>query len=95
MLLVLPGKIIFVGEHAVATIDIAPGEWLWRLLYESFAYLWLMGSWGVEPGFGQGVGRVVDPGWTRYLIASTEPFDRGSTEGRPMQGVDALALPGG
>src|SRR5712691_6821573 len=32
---------------------------------------------------------MVDPGWTRYLIASTEPFDRGSTEGRPMQGVDA------
>ena len=51
MLLVVPGKIIFVGEHAVATIDITPDEWLWRLLYESFAYLWLMGSWGVEPGF--------------------------------------------
>src|SRR6266704_5525132 len=32
---------------------------------------------------------MVDPGWTRYVIASTEPFDRGSTEGRPMQGVDA------
>ncbi len=55
MLLVLPGKIIFVGEHAVATKDIAPGEWLWRLLYESFAHLWRMSAWGVEPGFGQGV----------------------------------------
>ena len=55
MLLVLLGKIIFVGEHAVATIDIAPGEWLWRLLYESLTHLWLIGSWGVEPGFGQGV----------------------------------------
>ena len=55
MLLVLPGKIIFVGEHAVATIDIAPGEWLWRLLYEPFAYLWLMGARGVEPRFRHGV----------------------------------------
>jgi len=55
MLLVLLGKIIFVGKHAVATIDIAPGEWLWRLLYQSLTYLWLMSAWGVEPGFGQGV----------------------------------------
>ncbi len=31
---------------------------------------------------------MVDPGWTRYLVASTEPFDRGSTESRPMEGVD-------
>ena len=88
MLLVLLGKIIFVCEHAVATIDIPPGEWLWRLLYESLTHLWLMSAWGVEPGFGQRVGRVVDPGWTRYLVTSTEPFDRGSTESRPIQGVD-------
>ena len=54
-LLVLVGEFVFVGEYAVATIDIAPCEWLWRLLYESFAYLWFMGSWGVKPGFGQGV----------------------------------------
>ena len=89
MLLVLTGKIICVGEHAVATIDIAPGEWLWRLLYESFAYLWLMGARGVEPGFMQEVRCMVDPGWTRNVVANTEPFDRGSTESRPMRGVEA------
>ena len=27
-------------------------EWLWRLLYDPFTHLWLMSSWGVEPGFG-------------------------------------------
>ena len=32
---------------------------------------------------------MVDPGWTRYVVASTEPFDRGSTEGSPMESVDA------
>ena len=61
MLLVLLDEIIFVGEHTVATIDIAPGEWLWRLLYDPFAYLWLMSARGVEPRFWQGVCRFVDP----------------------------------
>ncbi len=50
MLIVLD-EFIRVGEHAVATIDIAPGEWLRSLLKEPFAYLRLMGTWGVEPGF--------------------------------------------
>ena len=35
---------------------------------------------------------MVDPGWTRYLVATTEPFDRGSTEGRPTESVDARLL---
>jgi len=49
--LIVLDEFIRVGEHAVATIDIAPGEWLRSLLKEPFAYLRLMGTWGVEPGF--------------------------------------------
>jgi len=71
--LIVLDEFILVGEHAVATIDIALGEWLRSLLKEPFAYLWLMGTWGVEPGFWQGVRGMVDPGWTRYLVATAEP----------------------
>ena len=35
---------------------------------------------------------MVDPGWTRYLVATAEPFDRGSTERRPTESVDARLL---
>ncbi len=89
---VLLGEFVLVGEHAVPTIDIPPGEGLWRLMEKPFTYLGLVGSRGVKPGFGQGEGGVVYPGWTRNIVALTEPFNRSGTEGRPTEGISIRFL---
>ena len=88
MALVLFGELVLVGEHTVTTIDIPPAKWLRRLMEESCTHPWLMSARGVEPGVGQGVGSIVDPGWTSNPVAPAEPFDRGSTEGRPPESID-------
>ena len=36
---VLLSEFVLVGEHAVPTIDIPPGECLWRLMEKPFTYL--------------------------------------------------------
>ena len=74
MLLVLLGKIIFVGEHAVATIDIAPGERLWCVFDEPLTHLWFMRVRRVKPGFLQVVGGGMNPGRAGYIVTFTEPF---------------------
>jgi len=90
--LIVFGELVLVGEHAVPAIDIAPAKWFWRLMEESCSHLWLVSPRGVEPGFGQAVGGVVDPGWTSNPVAPTEPFDRGSTEGGPPESINARCV---
>lgn len=55
-------KLVFILEHAVATVDIAPCEWLRRLLDEVLAYLCSVRARRIKPGFGQVEDRIVYPG---------------------------------
>ena len=71
---ILFGKFVLVGKHAVATIDIAPGERLWCVLHEPFTHLWFMWVRRVKPGFWQAVGGGVDPGGAGYTVTFAKPL---------------------
>ena len=47
---VLLGQFVLVRKHAVATIDITPGEWLRGLLEEVGPHLGFVSHWSVKPG---------------------------------------------
>ncbi len=47
---VLFGQFVFVGEHAVATVDVAPGEGLWGLLEEVGPHLGFVRHGRIKPG---------------------------------------------
>ena len=79
--------LVLIGEDPVATKNVAPGEWLWCLVDEPFAHFRLVCSRGIEPGVGQVIDGVMDPGWTRNSVTCAEPFHRGRTENGPTEHV--------
>src|SRR6266700_6493346 len=46
---VLFGEFVLVSKHAVTTIDIAPGKWLWCVFDEPFTYMWFICVRRVKP----------------------------------------------
>jgi hypothetical protein len=74
-----------VVKHAIPTIDVASSKRFWRILYQPFTYLWLMGHGSIKPGLRQMINRIIDPRGTRHPIAITKVFYRGCTENSPAE----------
>src|SRR6266699_192789 len=80
---VLLCQFVLVRKHAVATIDIAPGEWLWGPLKEVGPHLGFVSHRSVKPGFRQGIDWKIDPGGAKDRGACAKIFYRGGAERRP------------
>jgi len=80
---VLFGQFVFVGEYAVASVDVATGEGPRGLLEEVNPHLGFVRHGRIKPGVRQCKDWMRDPNGTTYRKAGAEIVDRGGVLRRP------------
>ena len=80
----LGSQLVFIGEDAVTTIDIAAGKALRCLLSEANLNIGFVSAQPLKPGLSQDIGGMRDPIRARDRITLTQVFDRSGTKSGPL-----------